>query len=308
MVRVQDRADIGDPRAATPGWDRRSDECRRTRPTCTLARSFSYTSQTIQTWDRSAMVNRFGELSSVLTPAAAVTFCSVMTPETGATMSMTGEGWSTSAPSTRSRSQRGFHIDLGLLRGVLRDFQVLLRDRALVVQELGAVRVARCASVCVGLALPVIGERRGDVGALDAHQQLTLGRPCRPAARESRPRGPRPARSPERSATHPRVTTPVTFSSGAASRAAAVASGNCSGWSTLTRSASGSCSTSAAGGASAFGSGWPPLALQPAKTHTPAVTQRSSATLSTDLHGITSRPTARFNWLAAVRYEPTRFR
>ena len=30
--------------------------------------------------ERSAIVNRFGELSSVFTPDAAVTFCSVITP------------------------------------------------------------------------------------------------------------------------------------------------------------------------------------------------------------------------------------
>src|SRR6202162_1367212 len=47
---------------------------------------------------------------------------------------------------------------------------------------------------------------------------------------------------------------PVTFSSGAASYFAAVASGNCSGRSTLKTLASDSCSTTAGGGISAFGS------------------------------------------------------
>src|SRR5277367_765558 len=50
------------------------------------------------------------------------------------------------------------------------------------------------------------------------------------------------------------LTAPVTFNSGAALYFSAVASGNWSGWSTLTRLESGSCSTTAGGGASAFGS------------------------------------------------------
>src|SRR5205814_8409066 len=60
--------------------------------TRTVGRSFSYTSQTIHTRDRSEIVNRFGELSSDFTPAAVVTFCSVMTPAAGATTSTTAVG------------------------------------------------------------------------------------------------------------------------------------------------------------------------------------------------------------------------
>src|SRR5208282_6137853 len=68
-------------------------------------------------------------------------------------------------------------------------------------------------------------------------------------------------------------TTPVTFSAGAALCSIAVASGNCSGWSTLKLLESRSGTTVAAGGASAFGSGFP--SLQPARK---TVTARHSAT------------------------------
>ena len=42
-------------------------------PMWIAARSFSYTSHTTQTSDRSEIVNRFGELSSVFTPPAPTT-------------------------------------------------------------------------------------------------------------------------------------------------------------------------------------------------------------------------------------------
>src|SRR5262249_15740734 len=60
------------------------------------------------------------------------------------------------------------------------------------------------------------------------------------------------------------LTTPVTLSSGAASCAVAVASGNCSGWSTRNALASPSCSTIVGGGAPAAASPVLPRAVQPA--------------------------------------------
>src|ERR1700686_2884274 len=60
------------------------------------------------------------------------------------------------------------------------------------------------------------------------------------------------------------ATVPVTFSSGAATCLPAVASGNCSGWSTLTRLASSSVSTLAGGGASSLGSAFT-FSLHPAR-------------------------------------------
>src|SRR5271157_306541 len=53
-------------------------------PRRTLARSFSYTSQTIHTHDKSEIVKGFAGADNPCTPDALVTCWSVITPETGA--------------------------------------------------------------------------------------------------------------------------------------------------------------------------------------------------------------------------------
>src|ERR1035441_6428438 len=69
-------------------------------PSRTLARSFSYTSQTIQTDERSDIVNGLGLLNAC-TADALVTCWSVITPETGAKISTIPTGLSGSLPSNR---------------------------------------------------------------------------------------------------------------------------------------------------------------------------------------------------------------
>src|ERR1017187_1909866 len=61
-------------------------------PRCTSPKSFSNTSQTTQTWPRSAMVKRFGVLSRLLMPSNPAMFCSTTVPETGAFRSINGLG------------------------------------------------------------------------------------------------------------------------------------------------------------------------------------------------------------------------
>src|SRR5712692_11156645 len=68
------------------------------------------------------------------------------------------------------------------------------------------------------------------------------------------------------------LTVPVADNCDVDACAAAVASGNCSGWSTRTTLTSSSCATLAGGGASAFGSPLP--SLQPARNQ-PAVKNRA---------------------------------
>ena len=58
-------------------------------------------------------------------------------------------------------------------RGVLGDFQILLRDGSLLKQKLGAFEL-RTGKRLVGAGLLVIGKCLRDIRALDAYQELTL--------------------------------------------------------------------------------------------------------------------------------------
>ena len=93
------------------------------------------------------MVNRLGELSRVFTPAAAVTFCSVITPETGAKISTMRARMVRRRRPARAGAPCAFStVDLRLGVGILRDLQILLRDGAFVVRSLARSSCA-CASV-----------------------------------------------------------------------------------------------------------------------------------------------------------------
>ena len=70
--------------------------------------------------------------------------------------------------------RRIFHHDLGLRRSVLGDLDFLQRDRALPSQELGTFQLLARQFV-VRQRLPVVGERLGDIGALNPQQELALG-------------------------------------------------------------------------------------------------------------------------------------
>src|ERR1035441_5867333 len=67
-----------------------------------------------------------------------------------------------------------FHGDSGLIRDILGDFQILLGDSALIVQELGTGEL-RARQSLIGDRLPVVRESRGSIGALHAQQELPLG-------------------------------------------------------------------------------------------------------------------------------------
>src|SRR5258708_4773308 len=54
--------------------------------------------------------------------------------------------------------ERGFHVHVGFLGRVLGDFQILLRDRALFVQNFGALKL-RAGQSLVGVGVPVLGKR-----------------------------------------------------------------------------------------------------------------------------------------------------
>ena len=140
MIGIEDRADIADRAREAPCPDRRSGGCRRTRPAARTARLFSYTSHTIQTWERSEMVNGLGEASPCV-PEAAVTCWSVITPETGAKISTIGRGVVGVGAQHLEMLERGLDRHFGLGLGILRHFQILLRNGALVEQQLGAVQL-----------------------------------------------------------------------------------------------------------------------------------------------------------------------
>jgi hypothetical protein len=119
--------------------------------------SFSYTSQTIQTRERSAMVNRFGELSRVLTPE-----------------NVDGRGGMIDVHSQHLEMLQGrLDIHFCLVVGVLRDLQVFGGDGSLVVQEFGAIEL-RARQSFVGLRLAVLGKGARNVRAVHPQQKLPL--------------------------------------------------------------------------------------------------------------------------------------
>jgi len=154
-------------------------------------------------------------------------------------------------------------IHFCLVVGVLRHFQVFGRDGSLVVQQLGAVELrARQSFRRPALCGSRKGRRKRPV--LCTRSKSCPFSTVSPAAREYPPRARKPAKSRAHSWIR-RRSQPRSRSVRARPHCAlAVASGNCSGWSTLTMLASCSRSTSAAGGASAAGFGCP-LAPQPAR-------------------------------------------
>ena len=82
-------------------------------------------------------------------------------------------GWSGSDAQQLEMLVRGFEIDLGVVLGVLRDFQSALGDRSVLEQQLGAIQLdLRQLLVLDGLA--IVGKRAGDVGASHLEQELAL--------------------------------------------------------------------------------------------------------------------------------------
>ena len=70
---------------------------------------------------------------------------------------------------------RGFHVHLGFLFGVLRHFQIFLRDaRPCRSSNLGAVEL-RARQRFIGDGVAIVGEGAGEIGALHAHQKLAFG-------------------------------------------------------------------------------------------------------------------------------------
>ena len=143
-----------------------------------------------------------------------------------------------SAPSTRRCSVAVSTSTLALSSVSWATSRSFWRWR-LVVQQLGAVQL-RARQHFVGHGLPVIGERRRDIGALHAHQQLALGhRVAQPGVDFHHAAGGQ--------RNHRHVARDIgaddagyvqlTGQSGARQR---LTRGNCSGWSTLTILASGS--------------------------------------------------------------------
>ena len=142
-------------------------------PRCTIERSFSYTSHRIQTEVRSEIVNGFGE-PRPCTPAALVTCWSVITPETGARISTMPEGWSRLVIAEHAKLlRRGLHIHFGLGFGVLRDLQIVQRDRALGIKELGALQLS-ARELFIRDRLLVVGKGAGNIRALHAQQHLAF--------------------------------------------------------------------------------------------------------------------------------------
>ena len=85
------------------------------------------------------MVNRLGVLSRLLTPSNPATFCSTMVPETGRFQFDQRAGMRGIAAQNADAVFGGFDIDFGFVFGVLGDFEIFGRDRAAVVEHLGAI-------------------------------------------------------------------------------------------------------------------------------------------------------------------------
>ncbi len=142
-------------------------------PICTSPRSFSKTSHTTQTWERLAMVNRFGVLSRLLTPSKPATFCSTMVPETGALSSISGLGCAGSPPRMRTWWSAVLHIDFGFVFRVLGDFQIFCRNRSFVVKRLGAIKCF-VGEGFVRFCFFVVRECAGNIRTRNHQQRLSL--------------------------------------------------------------------------------------------------------------------------------------
>src|SRR6266481_8032096 len=138
----------------------------------TLARSFSYTSQRIQTVERSEIVNGLGELSAC-TADALVTCWSVITPDTGATTSTIPMGLCGSLPSRREMLFCGFEINLGLVLRILGYLQIVHRDGAML-EQVGSTFQLGARQDFIRHGLAVVGKAAGHIVASYRQQQLAL--------------------------------------------------------------------------------------------------------------------------------------
>ena len=105
--------------------------------------------------------------------AALVTCWSVITPETGATMSTMPLRLVGIVAQQPEMFRCSFHVDLGLFFRVLRDLQIVQRDGAVLVEVLGALQLRACQDF-IRDRLPVVGEAARDIVAANSQQQLAL--------------------------------------------------------------------------------------------------------------------------------------
>lgn len=131
------------------------------------------TSHKIQTRDKSEIVNRLGELSRVLTPAARDVLFGDHPGHGGEDVHDPGSpgGARRIDPQEPKPLRRVLDVHCGLVRRILCDLQILLGDSAMTVEVLGPGQLPAREAV-VRSCLAIVRHRVGYVRALDPEEEL----------------------------------------------------------------------------------------------------------------------------------------